>query len=139
MAAKDIFHNNVKHALEKEGWTITHDPLTIPALGIGNYHIDLGAEKIIGAQKGGEKIAVEIKSFIGLSFARDFHTALGQFNNYLIALEDKEPDRMLFMAVPEKIYYTYFETVHIRKVIERFSIHVIVFDPDTEQIALWQI
>ncbi len=27
MVAKDTFHDNVKTALEKDGWTITHDPL----------------------------------------------------------------------------------------------------------------
>jgi len=24
--AKDIYHDTVKHALQKGGWTITHDP-----------------------------------------------------------------------------------------------------------------
>ena len=27
--AKDIFHQQVKNALIKDGWKITHDPLTI--------------------------------------------------------------------------------------------------------------
>ncbi len=27
--AKDIYHNVVKTALEKDGWTITNDPLTL--------------------------------------------------------------------------------------------------------------
>ena len=29
MPAKDIYHDNVKNALIKEGWKITHAPLTI--------------------------------------------------------------------------------------------------------------
>lgn len=29
MPSRDIFHDTVKHALIKEGWTITHDPLFI--------------------------------------------------------------------------------------------------------------
>lgn len=29
MSRKDQFHEAVKHALEKEGWLITHDPFTI--------------------------------------------------------------------------------------------------------------
>ena len=48
MPAKDIFHYEVRHALEKEGWTITHDPLFIRSGGVP-FHIDLGAEKIIAA------------------------------------------------------------------------------------------
>ncbi len=29
MAARDLFHDSVKHALEREGWTITHDPFSL--------------------------------------------------------------------------------------------------------------
>jgi len=63
MPAKDIFHNTVKNALQKEGWTITHDPLSI-RFGKVELYVDLGAEKLIAAQKNGEQIAVEIKSFL---------------------------------------------------------------------------
>lgn len=30
MAARDVFHEAVKNALVKDGWTITHDPLALP-------------------------------------------------------------------------------------------------------------
>ncbi|WP_254721886.1 XisH family protein [Kovacikia minuta] len=29
MSAKDVFHESVKHALQKEKWGITHDPLIL--------------------------------------------------------------------------------------------------------------
>ncbi|MFM7437014.1 MAG: element excision factor XisH family protein, partial [Snowella sp.] len=48
MPAKDIFHKIVKQALEKHGWTITHDPLYLDFGGVEPY-IDLGAEKLITA------------------------------------------------------------------------------------------
>lgn len=58
MAAKDIFHHLVKTALEKDGWTITHDPYRLSLLG-KEMQIDLGAEKIlIAAEKDVAKIAV---------------------------------------------------------------------------------
>lgn len=63
MSAKDAFHTVVKTALEKEGWLITHDPYAFQA-GTLELYIDLGAEKIIAAEKQGQKIAVEIKSFL---------------------------------------------------------------------------
>ena len=59
--AKDIFHQEVVNALEKDGWRITHDPLVLPFEDI-NYQIDLGAEGVVGAERAGEKIAVEIKN-----------------------------------------------------------------------------
>jgi len=33
MAAKDIFHQQVVKALEKDGWTITDDPLSVKWMG----------------------------------------------------------------------------------------------------------
>lgn len=80
MPSKDIFHDVVVNALKKEHWIITDDPLLIKYGGI-DFYLDLGAEKIIAAEKEGQKIAVEIKSFAGSSPIYDFHTALGQFIN----------------------------------------------------------
>jgi hypothetical protein len=53
MSAKDVFHNAVKNALQKEGWIITDDPFFIRFGGI-NIYIDLGAEKVIAAEKDGK-------------------------------------------------------------------------------------
>ncbi len=62
--AKDMFHDAVKRALQKEGWLITHDPYPIK-IGSIRLFIDLGAERVIAAEQGNDKIAVEIKSFRG--------------------------------------------------------------------------
>jgi len=68
MPAKDIYHSVVRHALEKEGWTITDDPLVIQIDQKKSVYIDLGAENLLAAEKADKKIAIEIKSFIGKSF-----------------------------------------------------------------------
>lgn len=80
MPAKDIFHEAVRIGLEKEGWVITDDPLRIE-VGDVEMYIDLGAEQVVAAEREGEKIAVEIKSFIGTSNIFQFHQAIGQFFN----------------------------------------------------------
>lgn len=63
---KDFFHDAVRAALEKDGWLITHDPYEIKTdllnLFDTRMKVDLGAEKLIAADKGAEKIAVEVKS-----------------------------------------------------------------------------
>ncbi|HBL13566.1 MAG TPA: fatty-acid oxidation protein subunit alpha, partial [Cyanobacteria bacterium UBA11162] len=84
--ARDLFHNIVKIALQKDGWLITHDPYPL-RYGAADIYIDLAAEATIGAEKEGRKIAVEVKSFAGGSTISEFHMALGQFLNYRIALE----------------------------------------------------
>ncbi len=84
--AKDIFHNTVKIALQKDGWKITHDPYQL-RYGVADVYIDLAASEAIAAEKEGRKIAVEVKSFAGGSTISEFHTALGQFST--IALPSK--------------------------------------------------
>ena len=95
VAANDIFHDAIKHALEKEGWLITHDPLSLQIGGVEMY-IDLGAEQLIAAEKHGEKIAVEIKSFVAVSVLYEFHLAIGQYRNYQLALLQEDPERVLY-------------------------------------------
>ena len=97
--AKDIFHDIVKKALIKEDWVVTDDPLRLK-VGVISFQVDLGAEKVIGAEKAGQKIAVEIKSFLNPSTITDFYNALGQFLSYRLALEKNESDRILYLAVP---------------------------------------
>lgn len=92
MPARDFYHDVVRHALEQDGWTITHDPYFM-RIGKRKGYIDLGAE-IVGAEREGEKIAVEIKSFVGLSDLDAFEEAMGQFLLYKPALTKKEPDRI---------------------------------------------
>ncbi len=85
MAAHDFFHEMVKQALIQDGWRITDDPLRIRYGGVDTY-VDLGAEKLIGAEKADQKIAVEIKSFLGDSTTYEFHLAIGQYIDYRILL-----------------------------------------------------
>ena len=96
MAARDIFHDGVKQALEKAGWRITHDPLSLQIGGVEMY-IDLGAEQLIAAEKDGEKIVVEIKSFVAVSAIYEFHLAIGQYRNYQLALLQEDPERVLYL------------------------------------------
>ena len=137
--AKDIFHDAVKKALQKEGWTVTHDPysINIPEFR-PKQDIDLGAEKMLGAEKGLEKIAVEIKSFIQPSVVYDFHTALGQYMNYLIGLSHQEPDRLLFLAVPEHAYSSFENLGMIWEAIETYKVKLIVYDTNQEIILSWK-
>lgn len=114
MPAKDFYHDAVKEALIKDGWTITDDPLILPAA-FTNVYIDLSAERVICAEKGIEKIAVEIKSFIGHSGLNDLEKALGQFFIYLNALEEKELERNLYLAVPSGFYKSFLKEPFFKK------------------------
>jgi len=107
MPAKDIYHDTVRNALIKDGWTITDDPLRL-VYGKQDVFVDLGAEKLLAAQKGERKIAVEIKSFRGRSEVEDLEKALGQYILYEDVLSENEPERELFLAVIQSTFEVIF-------------------------------
>ncbi|MEH1896365.1 MAG: element excision factor XisH family protein [Nostoc sp.] len=137
MPAKDAFHAVVKTALEKEGWLITHDPYTLQA-GTLELYIDLGAEKIIAAEKKGQKIAVEIKSFLSPSKITELYAALGQFIIYRIALQKKEVNRTLYLAVPSTVYNEFFILPFIQSVIQINQLCLLIYNIEQEAIDQWQ-
>ena len=108
---------SVSKALEKANCIITDDPLKL-TWGRRDFFVDLGAKQLIAAQKGELKIAVEIKSFTGISQATELEKALGQYILYSNILEEKEPHRLLYLAIieiffvgfhhPKRIKYTDF-------------------------------
>lgn len=138
MPAKDAFHEVVKIALQKDGWQITHDPYTLQA-GTLELYIDLGAEKVVAAEKDGQKIAVEIKSFIGPSKISQFYTALGQFISYRAALQQQETDRILYLAVPSNVYDSFFTIGFIQSLVQQNQVHLMIYDIEQEAIAQWQM
>ena len=135
--AKDVFHQQVKNALIKDGWIITNDPLTIRISEAIKVQIDLAAENAIAAERDSEKIAVEIKSFVSGSDINEFHTALGQYLNYCQALEEHEPNRIAYLAVPNETYQDFFQLAFVQRSIQRYHIKLIIYDPKREEIRQW--
>jgi hypothetical protein len=136
MPAKDIFHDCVKNSPVKAGWTITHDPFRI-RLTRKNLFVDLGAERLIAADRGTEKIAVEIKSFTRASDIKDLEDALGQFILYERLLLRYDPQRTLYLAVTDSVYRTVFEEEAGQILLEDQLIRLFTFDPDQEVINQW--
>jgi hypothetical protein len=137
MAAKDRFHDAVKQALLKEQWMITADPLTIKIEGV-RFEIDLAAEKVLAAEKAGQKIAVEVKSFLSNSALTDFHVALGQFLNYRLALQMSEPDRTLYLAVPFDTFDSFFQERFVQEAVRLYQLKLVVYDPQEEVVIEWR-
>ena len=135
--AKDVFYQQVKKALIKDGWIITDDPLTLRISEAIKVQIDLTDENAIAAERDTEKIAVEIKSFIAGSDISEFHTALGQYLNYVQALEEHEPERIVYLAVPNETYKDFFQLTFVQRTIKRYQMKLIVYEPNKEEIISW--
>ncbi len=138
MSAKDIYHDACVHALQKDGWTITHDPLTI-SVGKTDLLIDIGAERIVAAERDGERIAVEIKSFVKTSMIQDLKEAVGQYVLYEGALAEspRNADRTLFLAIRVETYDAVFEEAVGKMLLRHTHLRLIVFDPVDEVIVKW--
>lgn len=136
MAAKDIYHDQVRKALEKDGWTITHDPLSLP-WGDTGVQIDLGAERLIAAEKGSHKIAVEIKSFLNPSRVDDLKNAFGQFGLYEYLLREHHPERELFLAVRQDVYDSFISKPHVAGFLKAKNVWLLIFEPTTEEVVTW--
>ena len=137
MTAKDFIHDIVKNALVKDGWKITDDPLTLEYED-AQLFVDLGAERVIAAERENEKIAVEIKSFVGQSVIHDMKLALGQYMMYLSFLEAVEPQRMLFLAITDIAYLTIFQRKSIQHLVNDYQLSFIVVDTEREEIIKWE-
>ncbi len=136
MPAKDAIHDIVKTALIKDGWKITHDPYTIQYDNTRMY-ADLGAEKVIAAEKDKRKIVVEIKSFLGLSIMDDLENALGKFVLYRSILRVVEPERQVYLAVSDETFANVLGTTSGQVVMRDLALHVILVDVDKVEVTEW--
>jgi hypothetical protein len=134
--ARDLFHENVKEALIKEGWNITNDPLSFK-IGKMQVQIDLGAERLIAAERGMDKIAIEIKTFSNLSFITALYEAVGKYIIYRNVLKMIDSERVLFLAIPESIYIRFFEESVIQKTMQEERFKLVIYNQTTQIITQW--
>jgi hypothetical protein len=136
MAAKDIIHAAVRRALTQDGWTITHDPLVLEYED-RRVFVDLGAERIIGAERNGDQIAVEVKSFLGPSFMTEFERAIGQYVLYHSFLQMTQPGRKLYIGVSDLAYQTLESSLALQMTLRVNEIALVVIDLAREEIVQW--
>ena len=133
MPAKDIYHDTVKNALIKDGWTIMHE----------QYKLIIGEKRLypnmtaIRAKKGQEKIIIEIKSFTGNSDVKDLEQALGQYILYEHVLEIVEPEYDLYLAVNTTIYENLFQKEIGQILLAKQTLRLLVFNVKNEVITQW--
>ncbi|MEL7069201.1 MAG: element excision factor XisH family protein [Cyanobacteria bacterium J06581_3] len=136
MSARDIYHDTVKVALIKDGWMVTDDPFSLKA-GKRDLQVDLGAEKLLIAERLNKKIAVEVKSFISPSPIRDFELALGQYLLYASILKQQYPRRILYLAVRDEIFFTFFQEEVVKIALQAQPINILVFDALQQEVVQW--
>ena len=136
MPAKYTYHHAVKNSLLKDGWTITADPYFIKYEDAELY-ADLAAEKPIAAERQGQKIVVEIKSFIGRSLMYDFHGALGQYIVYRNLIQLTAPEYRLYLAIDDIVYQDFFKRKSSQVITNENQVLLMVVEMAKEEILQW--
>jgi hypothetical protein len=136
MPAKDLYYDAVKSALIKDSWTILADPYLIKYKDIDLY-ADLAAERPISVEREGQKIVVEIKSFVGRSLMTDFHLAVGQYKVYQTLLQETVPECDLYLAIDDITYNNFFRREGIKFLVRSNQIKFFVVNIDEQEILQW--
>ncbi|MCC5640063.1 XisH family protein [Nostoc sp. CHAB 5844] len=136
MSRRNDLHFSLRRSLEKDGWTITDDPLIL-VLEQTLLKADLGAEKFFSAEKEERKIAVEVKDFDAVSVISELEKTMGQLQLYQWALEEQEPDRQLYLALSQEIYIKHFQKPIFQLVVQRNKINLLVYELSQEVILQW--
>ncbi len=135
--ALDKIHYDVRKALEKLGWKITDDPLEV--FSIDTYlKIDLGVERVIAAERNGNRIAIEIKSLAGASILYSFYEAFGQYVFYRDALQDEGYEWEIFLATSHHAYLRLTLNKFLMKRIAQYGIKLLIVDIDDQIIVEWK-
>ena len=136
MAAKDLIHDPVRKALENDGWAITHEHMKVE-FEDAYVNIDLGAERLIGATKDSECIAVEVKSFLRPSLIEDLQKAVGQYVLYKAALDKEDPQRTLYLAVPSSVIEQLNDTKMMTYVRDSAGVKLVSYKTTNPQLIEW--
>ncbi len=136
MSKKDTIYEEVKTALIKEGWKITSDPYRINFEG-ERVFIDIAAEAPFEAEREGNKIVIEVKSFRAPSLLNDMHEAIGQYINYRVILEHIGLERVLYLAFDQEALGEFRERKGLRILLEASQVHGLAIDTETLETIKW--
>lgn len=122
--------------MNKDGWTIIDDPLTLE-LDERTLYADFDAERLLAAERGTEKIAVEVKTFRSPSPVADLEQAIGQYSLYEDILKLLESERTLYLAIPKEAFTQIFSERIGQLALKNRIKRAFVFSPTREEIVQW--
>ncbi len=126
----------MRFALVKDGWEILTEDYTLE-YGGDRLYVDIAAEKSLAAEKQGQRILVEVKSFLGRSFINDLEQAVGQYVVYRDVLVETALDFELYLAITQGTYKSYFQRQLAQMIINRNQVKLLIVDAENEVIVEW--
>lgn len=137
MSAKNVYHDAVVDALKADGWTITAEQYRL-TVGDRRLYVDLAGDRAaVVAERGREKIAVEVQSFVSRSDVDDVYRAVGRFVVYRAVLRTSDPDRVLYLAVSDEAFDGVLSEPIGRVARADIGMKLVVFRPSDRRIVQW--
>ena len=138
MPAIDHCEPAIVRALQRAGWVVTDQPLTIRAdTGrLGYIYADLRLQQNV--TDGDAIVVVEVKCFESADrFLDDFYRAVGQYIVYRNAIRLQGETIPVYLALPWIPFQRYFGSKLIQAALDDVRIDLIVVNLDTEEIVQW--
>lgn len=133
MPAKDRYHDTVKRALIKDGWSVTAEQVRL-TFGDRYLWIDMQAEKLDQQRI----ILVEVKELDDVdSPVEALASAVGKYLLYRLGISYTQQSIPLFLAVTEASYAGILSTTMGQSVLNQTRISLLLFDPEQEAIVKW--
>ena len=97
----------------------------------------MAEQPVVLAEKDGDRILVEIKSFGGRSFMKDLQNAVGQYTIYRNILALSALEYELFLAIHESVYDAAFQQKAMSQIVELNQLKLLVVNVDTQEVVKW--
>ena len=137
MPARNIYHDAVVQALVADGWTVTHDPLTV-SFGGKDLFVDLAAERVtIAAESAG--IRLRSKSRVSRVHRRVATCKKRWGNTTFIerCWQKRNRWRVLYLAVPRRIRDSLLAEPFGQLIVSRLRLRLLVFDEQKQRVVQW--
>ena len=135
MPALDQCHEQVVRALQKDGWQVNDTPLRL-STAQRTVYIDIEASRNLNGNFQ-QIVLAEIKCFRDRdSTTRELYTAIGQYIIYRAMLAEVSMSVSLYLAIPDAIHETVFDST-VRRAIGDNEIKLVIVNLETETVTQW--
>ena len=135
MPAFDQCHEQVVHALQKEGWRLEQSSVSL-FFDDRYAYVDMRVSR--GSNGNHEQILLlEVKCFPDKdSTTRDLYTAIGQYLVYRAMIQELRKPYGIYLSIPHLIFDEIFD-VSVMRVIQETRINIVVINLESETIVKW--
>jgi hypothetical protein len=134
MPQRDLYHQVVRNALEKAGWIIISDPMSLV---IDSTYVYVDLEARFATHQNETLRAIEIKVVKPTRALDEIEKAIGQYIIYRGLLELHYPYHQCYLAIPQTAYEKHLSGSDFQYILSSNEIHLLIFDQVQEEVIQW--